>query len=134
MDKAVVDLEEVRRFVESEIESYRYEVPEGALGRPFPVEWVERQLTEMRAALVEPEWREVMTDDTEAQRMAPGFAVREPRRCILVADDRDGFQLYYDPLEGDFTLAQSGGGIPGSRGRPETIGVRGDAVGCFMAR
>lgn len=51
----------------------------------------------------------------------------ESRRCVLVADDLAGFQLFDDPLEEDFVLAADGD-------PPETLGVRGDAVGCFMAR
>jgi hypothetical protein len=113
-----VNLEELERYVLDEIESYRYEVPEGALGRPFSAEKVERLLSEMRAALVKPEWRVV-----EKRDMPDEF---ELRRCVLVADDRDSYELYYDPLEEDFVLAI---GDP-----PQTFGVRGDAVGCFMAR
>jgi hypothetical protein len=115
-----VDLEEVRRFVQSEIESYRYEVPEGALGRPLPDERVERELAEMRAALVKPEWRSVRKMDRDEDEL---------RQCILVAEAEDGYHLYYDPVDEDFVLAT----IPPT-GLPETFGVRGDAVGCFMAR
>ena len=49
------------------------------------------------------------------------------RECVLVADDRDGYQLYYDPIAREFFLAMD-------RDPPESIGVDGDAVGCFMAR
>ena len=48
------------------------------------------------------------------------------RQCVLVAADGEGFELYYDPADEEFVLAM---GDP-----PRTIGVRGDAVGCFMAR
>ena len=82
-----MNLQELERFVLAEIESYRYEVAQGALGRAQTDEWVERQLVEMRAALVKPEWRLVKKRDTfeEIQRDAP-----EQRRCALVADDDDG--------------------------------------------
>lgn len=123
MDEEAFDLEELQRLVLGEIESYRYEIPEGALGRPHSDEWVARQLGEMRAALVKPHWRVVeMRDTSESMtRETP-----ELRRCVLVADDGNVYQLYYDPVEEDFVLAF---GDP-----PETFGVRGDAVGCFMAR
>jgi hypothetical protein len=112
---------ELERYVLEEIESYRYEVPEGTLGRQLPNEKVEQLLGEMREALVPPEWRVV------EQRDAHEDAQNEPaRRCILVADDREGYQLFFDPAQGDFVLAH---GDP-----PRTMGIRGDAVGCFMAR
>ena len=115
------DLEELEQFVLDEISSYRYEVDDGALGRPMSNEWVELQLVEMRAALVTPEWR--MVDTSNADAVAKGLA--EPRRCALVAKD-DTVQLYYDPVEHEFALAW---GDP-----PATFGVDGDAVGCWMAR
>ncbi len=116
-----MNLEEIEQFVLDEIASYRYEVSDGALGRAFSADKVERLLAEMRAALVKPEWHMVDTSNTGA--VARGLA--EPRRCALVADDGT-YQLYYDPFAGEFALAN---GDP-----PATIGVDGDAVGCWMAR
>jgi hypothetical protein len=116
-----MNLAELEQFVLDEIASYRYEVSGRALGQAFSDEKVERLLAEMRAALVKPEWRMVDTSNTGA--VARGLA--EPRRCALVAED-DTYQLYYDPAEDEFTLAS---GDP-----PATIGVDGDAVGCWMAR
>ena len=116
-----MNLEELEQFVLDEIASYRYEVPEGALGRPLSNDEVERLLAEMQAALVKPEWHMVDTSDTSA--VASGLTER--RRCALVADDGTN-RLYYDPVEGEFALAM---GDP-----PTTIGVNGDAVGCWMAR
>jgi len=116
-----VNLEELEQFVLDEIAAYRYEVSDGALGRPFPNDEVERLLADMRAALVKPEWHMVDTSNTGA--VARGLA--EPRRCALVAED-DTYQLYYDPVDDHFTLAN---GDP-----PATISVDGDAVGCWMAR
>ena len=49
------------------------------------------------------------------------------RECFLVADDKAGYELYFDPSSNDFVLAYSGD-------PPSTFNVRGDAVGCFMAR
>ena len=121
-----VDLQELQRSVLDALDSYRYDVPAGALGRPHSDEWVARQLAEMRAALVEPEWRAVV------EREKPEGGARdlpEVRECVLVAVDAspEGYaELYYDPAEGEFVLAS---GDP-----PETFGVWGDAVGCFMAR
>jgi hypothetical protein len=121
-----LNLEELQRLVLEELESYRYEVPADTLGRPHSDDWVARQLADMRAALVEPEWRIVEKRDTFEEA---GLDVPELRECVLVAVDSspDGYaELYYDPVEDDFVLAS---GDP-----PQTFGVRGDAVGCFMAR
>ncbi len=116
-----MNLEEIEQSVLDEIASYRYEVSREALGQPFSDEKVELLLAEMRAALVKPEWRMVETSNTGG---AAG-ALAEPRRCALVAED-DTYQLYYDPVEGEYALAT---GDP-----PATIGVDGDAVGCWIAR
>lgn len=118
-----LDLEELERLVLAEVESYRNEVPQDALGRPFSDEKVERLLAELKAALVKPEWRTVRMRDTPEQNERQP---QESRLCVLVADDTELYELYYDPSNDDFFLAM---GDP-----PETIGVRGDAVGCFMAR
>jgi hypothetical protein len=120
-----MDFSELRDLVEGEIDSYIYAVPCGALGLPMSDEWVCSQLAEMRAALVEPRWGTILVRDT-AEQMS-GEASAELRECILVADDRNGYQLYYDPADDDFVLARSGE-------PPVTFNVRGDAVGCFMAR
>jgi len=50
------------------------------------------------------------------------------RKCAAIADDGKGMLLLFDPTEDSFVLAESG-----SKGLT-TFGVRGDAVGCFLAR
>ena len=47
---------------------------------------------------------------------------------MLVADDLKGTVLAFDPIEKEFLLAVS------QKDALLTIGVRGDAIGCFMAR
>jgi hypothetical protein len=118
-DRPDIDLRELQRSVLDELESYQYDVPDAALGRPRSDEWVGRQLAEIRRALVKPEWRVV-----DMSKTAHPSGVRQ---CVLVADDRNGNQLYYDPVEREFFLASDGD-------PPEAFGVSGDAVGCFMAR
>ena len=73
----------------------------------------------MRSALVKPAWRIV-----DMSKTANPSGVRQ---CILVADDPNGGQLYFDPLEREFFLASDGD-------PPESLGVDRDAVGCFMTR
>jgi hypothetical protein len=120
-----MDLAALRATVENEIENYVYDIHPEAIGQPLSQEWVSAQLAEMRAALVEPTWREIRVQDSYDQVI--GKAEGEIRRCVLVADDREGCELYFDPAQEDFVLAFSGD-------PPVTFNVRGDAVGCFMAR
>jgi hypothetical protein len=119
-----MNLAELRQQVEAEIEEYVYEVPPSAIGTPLPQEEVETQLNEFRASLVDPKWEQVAIRDTPDQMLSESPPIRH---CILVANDSKGCKLYYDPEEGNFVLAYDAS-------LPETFGVRGDAVGCFMAR
>jgi hypothetical protein len=120
-----MDTIELRRTIEQEIASYVYERNPAAQGIPLPNEWVTQQLMEMRKALVDPVLRSVEIRDSVAQLR--GEAPPDIRECFLVADDREGYELYFDPTSNDFVLAYSGN-------PPSTFNVRGDAVGCFMAR
>jgi len=90
----------------------------------MPPEWVSAQLAELRQSLVDPKWQTVQLKDTAEQCDADPPILRE---CVLIADDKKGFLLYYDPDENDFFLAFAGE-------PPTTFMVRGDAVGCFMSR
>jgi hypothetical protein len=120
-----MDTRNLRRTIEQEIDSYVYQHHPAAVGNPMPQEWVIQQLAAMRAALVEPVARLVQIRDTVAQQR--GEAAPFMRECFLVADDKEGYELYFDPASNDFVLAYSGN-------PPSTFNVRGDAVGCFMAR
>lgn len=120
-----MDLVALRAAVENEIENYVYEVHPEAIGQPLPQEWIDAQLAEMRVALVQPVWRDIRIQASYEQ--ARGTTGCETRPCVLVADDREGYELYFDPTQGNFVLAYSGN-------PPVTFNVRGDAVGCFMAR
>jgi hypothetical protein len=120
-----MDLVALRKSVEAEIDSYVYELPDGSVGTPLPNDWIEAQLCEMRNALVEPAWETIGIGDSVDQIIG-----KEPinqRQCVLIADDKKGYQLYFDPKEKNFVLAYSTDGLP-------TSFLRGDAVGCFIAR
>lgn len=120
-----MNLTELRHQVEAEIASYAYDVPKEAMGSLMPREWVEAQLSEFKAALVEPTWCKIMIGDLTAQIL--GKEKSEYRECVLVADDGKGHQLYYDAKHKDFVLAYSDK-------TPPFAFLRGDSVGCFMAR
>lgn len=116
-----VDAASVAKRVRKEIEAFRVP-PERdplALGSPLPAEWFERELAGMRAALVEP----------YAIRISDGRRPQDGSRQVwIVAEDTD-ILLAFDPdPEGDFAL------IFRKAAQPGLSPLRGDAVGCFMAR
>ena len=113
----MVDLAALALRVRSDVETYV--VPERhpeQVGSPLPSEWFEAGLAQMRAALVEPYWVE-MLDGEEALR-----------KVAVVADDSGHALVAFDPLTEEFVL---GGWHDGRLG---SWNVRGDAVGCFLAR
>jgi hypothetical protein len=115
----------LRQSVEQQIETYVYEFPSGMIGNPWSEARVKQGLEQFRASLVEPYWAEVEIRDTfDHIRMAVG----PRRRCVVVADDGKGMLLLFDPIEDSFVLAQR------EADNLVTFGVRGDAVGCFLAR
>ena len=120
-----MDLEAIRRSVENEINNYQYSVPAPAAGNPISAERIKAELEAMLAALISPHWVEVELRDTFAQISAEAVP---SRNCVAVADDARGNLLLFDPVENEFFLAQN------DEGQLCSIGVRGDAVGCFMAR
>jgi hypothetical protein len=120
-----MDLEALRRAVESEIEAYEYSVPPGTVGNRIPADRIRAKLAAMRRALVEPYWAEVEIRDTFEQVSSD----TGPRvKCAIVADDGSDSVLVFDPTQDEFLIAvRHNGGL-------WSIGVRGDAVGCFIAR
>jgi hypothetical protein len=118
----LTELEALRLRVLEDLDEYVYSVPPTALGRPLLNDYTNRLLSEMRDALVQPY---VVT-----MRMCQSFhpTPEERRECVIVADDRNGNLLFYDPLLKQFGLAML------LEGELCDICVPGDAVGCFMAR
>jgi hypothetical protein len=120
-----MDLETLRRAVENDIANYRYSSSGNTVGIAWSEERIDAELTAMRAALVNPYWADVELRDTHEQIDADPAILR---KCAIVADDLKGTILAFDPIENGFLLAVKG------KGALQTIGVHGDAVGCFMAR
>ncbi len=114
---------EIARLVEVAVENFQLPKPHPLqMGTPLPPEWFAAGLLEMRAALLTPFKLEANDYDTD-----PGTILA--RSVWVVADDRNGTLLAYDPNEeGDFVLLWR---------HPEQIAlsnIRGDAVGCFLSR
>ncbi len=120
-----MDLETLRHSVENDIKNYRYSASGNIVGTAWSEERIEAELAAMRAALVSPYWADVELRDTHEQ-IATDQAIL--RKCAIVADDLKGTILAFDPIENGFLLAVK------QKDALLTIGVRGDAVGCFMAR
>ena len=116
--------ERLRRELEHEIAGYVYEVPAGAIGNPLRADEIRTLLDAMRLCLVEPRWEEVNVCNTPEESWT-GIGAR--RMCVTMAED-NGYVLVFDPVENQYHLAwRSDSGL-------NTWGVRGDRVGCFIAR
>ncbi len=114
----------LRRELEQEISNYVYEAPAGALGTPLPADEIARLLEEMRPCLIEPHWEEVHIRNTP-EEIKTGIGVK--RRCVAMAED-EGYVLVFDSVDEVYHLAwRSEFGLG-------TWGIRGDGVGCFIAR
>ncbi len=110
----MLDLHALAERVRLDVETY--EVPPHdpqALGMPLPTEWFAKGLAEMRGLLVEPYLVDVVA--------AGG-------RVAIVAEEPGHAVLAYDPVAEEFAL---GALVDGRFG---DWNVRGDAVGCFLAR
>jgi len=114
----------LRRETERQISEYVYQVPAGAIGTPLPSDEIRDSLNQMRLCLTEPLWEEVHIRNTpEEIRAGEGAS----RMCVTMAEE-EGYVIVFDPVEEDNHLAwRSEHGLG-------TWGVRGDAVGCFLAR
>lgn len=121
-----MDLTDLQSKVLAEIDSYRYIHADGLVGAAWPEEKVRAQLQEFRSALIVPYWADVVRRDTAEQIKTAHPPVD---RCVIVADDRRGMLLAFDPAVAEYLLVQRRGD-----GALESLGVNGDAVGCFMAR
>ncbi len=125
----MVNLEALRRAVENEIERYRYPAGAVTIGIPWTPDRVNAELVAMRASIVAPYWVDVELHDTFEQigRLIAGEQA-VLHKVVVVADDAEGMLVAFDPINNEFLLVQRAGDVL------ITIGVRGDAVGCFMSR
>jgi hypothetical protein len=119
------DLRELRQRVESAIEHYHYPTSANTVGAPWTRPRIEAKLAVTRTAVLDPYWVDVEFRDTHEQIDAES---KEVRMCAVVADDGNGTVLAFDPTDNEFLLAIR------CEDDLVTIGVRGDAVGCFMSR
>jgi hypothetical protein len=116
--------QQLRREVERQISGYAYKVPAGAIGTPLSADEIRTMLSAMRFCLVEPRWEQVnICNIPEEIRTGVGVT----RTCVTMAED-ECYVLVFEPLHEEYHLAwRSERGLG-------TWGIRGDAVGCFLAR
>jgi hypothetical protein len=111
--------EQLRRQLNQEISSYVYESHPEAIGIPLSSDQIRGDLDLMRVCLVEPHWEEANLCITN------GVVVK--RMCVTMAEE-EGYVLVFDPIGEEYHLAWRGENGLGS------FGIRGDGVGCFLAR
>ena len=114
----------LRSELEQEISGYAYKHPADAIGSPLPPDVIRGYLNSMRLCLVEPCWENVnICDALGATRTDAG----RKRMCVTMAED-ERYVLVFDPVDEEYHLAwRSEDGLG-------TWGIRGDGVGCFIAR
>ena len=113
----------LRRALEHEISSYVCEVPTSAIGTPLSNDVIRGYLNSMRLCLVEPRWEEVNLCTSEESLTGVGVK----RMCVTMAEE-EKYVLVFDPIDEEYHLAwRSEDGL-------STWGIRGDGVGCFIAR
>src|SRR5215472_13840304 len=112
----------LRSEVERQISTYVYSVPPGALGTPLTADEIRADLNKMRLCLIEPHWEKVHICTPREARTGEGVI----RKCVTLAED-NGYALVYDPVDEEYHLAWRAEHGLG------TWGIRGDAVGCFLA-
>jgi hypothetical protein len=112
-------LKNIAERVRRDVEGYLPPDPNPQqLGTPLSQDWFDKELTEMRSLLLsEPYFLEVPAEHSD-----------ELRRVVIVAEDEWALLAWDPDPEGDFVL------IFRSAPKPGLSNIRGDAVGCFLAR
>ena len=95
-----------------------------AIGHPKPDDFFTERLAEMRDHLTEPHWIEVAKRDSAKECRAE---VPPTMRCVALTRPEADLRLAYSPDHNEYLLVQDWDGGFAS------IGVWGDAVGCYAA-
>ncbi|RWB60600.1 hypothetical protein [Mesorhizobium sp.] len=123
-----LDFDALIAFIHREIDEYDYPAlmkdRTDLVGVPVAEDVIIGDLARFRSALVKPYWIDVDRRDTIADLESRTPVVE---RCIVVTDDRDGYLLAYEAHKQEFLL------VDRMEDRHVSIGVRGDAVGCYLA-
>ena len=120
--------EEVKNFIQAELEAFEYVKPEKAstLGEPWSEDKVASYIQNLKAALVEPYLQQMVLSETYAHLTSDKPEYSE---YWIVAED-DGYFEWFDPSTTEFGLAQKST-LDGDKFI--SIGVRGDLVGVYCA-
>ena len=114
---SATSLDAIKTKLFEEISTYRRE-QNNDTGKSDPAT---QAFEDLQSALIEPYWAE----------FAPAETAQPTRqRCAVVADDKQGILLAFDVTIQQFHLLR----WIKSTNKLKSLGVSGDAVGCFMAR
>jgi hypothetical protein len=112
-----VNPHEVSEAVIVSIDSYRAPLRVRApLGQPASLAKIDADIALLRRSLVVPSLRRISEPEV-------------PRREVWLVAQHDQFAVFFDEADREYGL-----GILEDDGRIQDINVRGDLVGCFMAR
>ena len=118
--------DDLKKFCENDVLTYQYEVPDSAVGNALPKEKIEHELKLIAPTIVDPYLEKMTLGDTYDQTFSDEPEYKE---LWVVSDDKEGCKVFYDPDEKEFGLA-----MYKDKETPQTIGVRGDFVGVFLAK
>tara|TARA_R110001592_G_scaffold254129_2_gene517452 strand:+ start:19380 stop:19742 length:363 start_codon:yes stop_codon:yes gene_type:complete len=119
-----MNIEDIRRLIETELESYTYDEPEpGAIfGNAWSEDKILSFIPKLRNALVTP-YRQLFRLLENGEHM--NTEVFE--EYWVIAKDK-GYVQFYDPIQNEYGL-----GTESTDGEYVSIGVRGDLVGVYCA-
>jgi hypothetical protein len=109
--------EEIASAAVDEVDRYRPPLRgQPPLGRATSLDRIDRELQLLRGALIPPTLMRVADQDV-------------PPRHVWIVARLDEYVVFFDEQDREYGL-----GISGPDGKLQDINVRGDLVGCFMAR
>jgi hypothetical protein len=119
---------DLQLLVDTEIAAYvTPKLPQDAMGSALPQSWFSERLIEMRAALVPPHDAKIRDGDDETGEVVI-------KDVIIVVDDGIWVIIAYDPKACTFILAAHDTDQDQVRGVDAvSVGIRGNAVDCFLA-
>ena len=108
---------EIKKIVEADLSSYKYEEPETTLGDPTSETDIMSYIPKLKAALVEPYLQKILVSESEKLKEYWVIAVE------------DIYYQWYDPTTKEYGLATESE----NKNHLVSIGVEGDLVGVYCA-
>ena len=118
----------MRQFLEREIELFDYDYAtqpfEGMVGVPWSQQRCRDELEVLRKAIVAPYFAEIHVMDFKNGMRRPEPVVQQG---VILTDNSNGYWLAYLKQEETFAV------VDWHQERFQTIGIFGDATGCFLS-